>query len=106
MGLGWYVGLAQVLGGFLPCHAGSISPQWSCITGKGLAQDTTQPIATTQREVRALYSVGWGTQKRVGLSTFHSFYLIYRGILHTLKSSGKNYERWIQILDTSLSNNI
>uniref|UniRef100_A0AC11D9P4 Ubiquitin specific peptidase 49 n=1 Tax=Ovis aries TaxID=9940 RepID=A0AC11D9P4_SHEEP len=25
--------------------------QWSCITGKGLAQDTTQPIATTQREV-------------------------------------------------------
>lgn len=49
-----------------------ISPQWSCITGKGLAQDTTQPIATTQREVRALYSVGWGTPKRVGLSTFHS----------------------------------
>ncbi|XP_059736546.1 ubiquitin carboxyl-terminal hydrolase 49 isoform X3 [Bos taurus] len=25
--------------------------QWSCITGKGLAQDTTQPIATIQREV-------------------------------------------------------
>ncbi|XP_059736545.1 ubiquitin carboxyl-terminal hydrolase 49 isoform X2 [Bos taurus] len=46
--------------------------QWSCITGKGLAQDTTQPIATIQREVRALYSVGWGTPKRVGLSTFHS----------------------------------
>lgn len=55
-----------------------LSAQWSCITGKGLAQDTTQPIATTQREVRALYSVGWGTPKRVGLSTFHSspFYLI------------------------------
>lgn len=85
-----------------------ISPQWSCITGKGLAQDTTQPIATTQREVRALYSVGWGTPKRVGLSTFHSspFYLICRGILHTLKSSGKNYERWIQILNISLSDNI
>lgn len=35
-----------------------ISPQWSCITGKGLAQDTTQPIATTRREVRVLFSVG------------------------------------------------
>lgn len=42
---------------------------------------------------------GVGDTKRVGLSTFHSspFYLICRGILHTLKSSGKNYERWIQI---------
>lgn len=50
-----------------------ISPQWSCITGKGLAQDTTQPIATTQREVRALDSVGWGTRKRVGLSTVDCF---------------------------------
>lgn len=50
-----------------------ISPQWSCITGKGLAQDTTQPIATTQREVRALDSVGWETRKRVDVSTFHRF---------------------------------
>ena len=85
-----------------------ISPQWSCITGKGLAQDTTQPIATTQREVRALYSVGWGNTKKgwfVHIS-FLSFYLICRGILHTLKSSGKNYERWIQILNVSLSDNI
>lgn len=81
-----------------------ISPQWSCITGKGLAQDTTQPIATTQREVRALYSVGWGTRKRVGLSAFHCFPFIssIRGYYIHLNP----FESWIQILDLSLSNNI
>ena len=34
------------------------------------------------------------------------FYFIFRGILHTLKSSGKNYKSWIQILDISPSDNI
>lgn len=38
--------------------------------------------------------------------SFLSFYLICRGILHTLKYGGKNYERWIQILNISLSDNI
>lgn len=84
-----------------------ISPQWSCTTGKGLAQDTTQPIATTQREVRALYSVGWGTQKGwfVHISLL-SLYFIDRGMLHTLKSSEQDYESWIQILDIFLNKNL
>uniref|UniRef100_A0A8D1QST7 Mediator of RNA polymerase II transcription subunit 20 n=1 Tax=Sus scrofa TaxID=9823 RepID=A0A8D1QST7_PIG len=38
--------------------------------------------------------------------SFLSFYFTYTGIFHTLKSSGKNDERWIQILDISLSNNM
>lgn len=35
-----------------------------------------------------------------------SFYFIYRGILHTWKSSGKDYESWFQILDISPSDNL
>lgn len=53
-----------------------ISPQWSCITGKGLAQDTTQPIATTQREVRVLYCGVGDTEKGwfVHISLLFFFY--------------------------------
>ncbi|XP_021115493.1 ubiquitin carboxyl-terminal hydrolase 49 isoform X6 [Heterocephalus glaber] len=78
--------------------------QWSCITGKGLAQDTTQPIATTQREVRALFSVGWGHGRGLVCPHLIAFLLFPshgppRGKLHTLKPSGKNYESWLHILD-------
>lgn len=41
----------------------------------------------------------------VHISLF-SFYFIYKGILHTFKSSGKDYESWIQISDLLLSNHI
>lgn len=76
-----------------------ISPQWSCITGKGLAQDTTQPIATTQREVRALTLQGRGHGKGLVCShciVFHYFHPpgSSRDKLDTLRFSEKHYESW------------